>query len=538
MSERIKLFRWKSFVESSCCKVSVRILLTVSFAVLAFYQMLEYERVPVICTFIFAGVSGYLFIWKTEDETRDHLRLHPFMSGVLFFAALLIVRAVHLEKNSMMTGVMFYPIPSVGIRFFRFRILVLSVPAVFYLLSWVWRKAAVFISGLWRSSELKERRLYLALTVFFSVAVMVGYAADPGWFLQYDAVYSMDSGWVYDDMFSRFLYYDIRHPAVHIIFFPVWAIIHTFLQWTVPGQLLDVLCASCIQFINIQMLLLSGVMICRLSGSRWTFALYLVSYSVMEHVIFFEKYQIIVFLLVLYVYQLCRGKKGAEVSIVLAVGAMPTNIFLCISDLVLKKPVRHVLEDGLRTFIVGMAVVVCAGRFSLLDLHTAAEARTMMYSFGRKGLPIKNCLFSLTKMIHGVMFPLSAVKGASYCWTDICDTPSFIGAVVLVVTAFGIFVSFREPFYRICLVWLSFSIILFCVIQWSTQESPLFSILFTWALIPLFQKGFQSIIDRQRWKPCIAYGILLGFILMISTVSLIDIGNYLVVLGESAYFHP
>lgn len=95
------------------------------------------------------------------------------------------------------------------------------------------------------------------------------------------------------------------------------------------------------------------------------------------------------------------------------------------------------------------------------------------------------------------------------------------------MTALGILVSFKEPFTRICCVWLGFSVILFCIVQWCVTGSPLFSILFTWALIPLFQKGFQFIIDKCHWKQNIAYGILLFFILVINIVSLIDIGNFL-----------
>lgn len=328
-------------------------------------------------------------------------------------------------------------------------------------------------------------------------------------------------------MFSQFSYYDIRHPAIHIVIFPIWAVIHTILQWTAPDQLVDILCASCIQIINIQALLLSGIMIKKLSGSRWTLALYLVSYSVLEYVMFFEKYQIIVFFLVLYVYQLCRKKKGARAGIILAIGAMPSNVFLCAAELVLKKTARGILQEVLTTAVLGIAVVICAGRIYLLNPKTIADAGQMLQSFGKHGLPIETCIFSFTKMVHGMLLPLDAVKEPGYIWADILNTPSMIGVIVLAVMVLGFFVSCQESFSKICFVWTGFSVILICMFQWSTQESPLFSILFTWAWIPLFQKGFQFVIDKCHWKQNIAYGILLIFVFSINIVSLIDIGKYL-----------
>lgn len=508
----------------------IRILMGFSFAVLAVYQMLIYEPRYVICTLGLAGIIGYVFVKKTEDETLEYLKTHFFQSGIILLFVLFIIRAIHLEKNHALTDVVLFPTSSGGIRFFRFRVLILALPAIFYLLSWAWRKLANFISDLWRQMDQTEKRLYLGFSILFSILILIGYAVEPQWFMQYDGVHSIDSGWAYSEMFSKFSYYDIRHPVIHMIIFPIWAIMHTPLQWIVPSQLLDILCASFIQMINLQALLLTGMMIQKLSGDRWTFVLYSISFSVLEFVMFFEKYQIIAFFLVLYVYQLCRKREHAEASIIIATGTMPTNLFLGSANFVLKKPVQQVLYDLFKSFILGIAVVICAGRIYLLNPQTISDANQMMATFGKKGFSIDACLFSFTKMIHGIILPLSAQKDWAYIWTDILDTPSIIGIVVLTVAILGFFVTAEDSFSKICFLWLGFSIVLICIVQWSVHESPLFSILFTWAVIPLFQKGFSFIIKKCHWNQYVAYGVLIIPILAINIASMIDIWKFLALI--------
>lgn len=508
----------------------IRILMGFSFAVLAVYQMLIYEPRYVICTLVLAGIIGYVFVKKTEDETLEYLKTHFFQSGIILLFVLFIIRAIHLEKNHALTDVVLFPTSSGGIRFFRFRVLILALPAIFYLLSWAWRKLANFISDLWRQMDQTEKRLYLGFSILFSILILIGYAVEPQWFMQYDGVHSIDSGWAYSEMFSKFSYYDIRHPVIHMIIFPIWAIIHTPLQWIVPSQLLDILCASFIQMINLQALLLTGMMIQKLSRDRWTFVLYSISFSVLEFVMFFEKYQIIAFFLVLYVYQLCRKRKHAEASIIIATGTMPTNLFLGSANFVLKKPVQQVLYDLFKSFILGIAVVICAGRIYLLNTQTISDANQMMATFGKKGFSIDACLFSFTKMIHGIILPLSAQKDWAYIWTDILDTPSIIGIVVLAVAILGFFVTAKDSFSKICFLWLGFSIVLICIVQWSVHESPLFSILFAWAVIPLFQKGFSFIIKKCHWNQYVAYGVLIIPILAINIASMIDIWKFLALI--------
>lgn len=528
--EKKMIFDKKAVKYVKPISIAARILIAISFAVLAFYQLIEYKPLYIIYTVLAASIFGFLFVKQTEKEFILYARTHVLSLGVQLLAALFIIRAIHLEKNYANTDMVFHLLPSLSVRFFRFRWLILALPALFYLLSWVWRKAFGFISDFWRELEESERKLYFRLTVISALVVFIGYMVNSWWFLQYDIVYSIDSGFCFNDLFPRFSYYDIRHPAIVILTFPIWAIIHTVLRWFVPSQLFTILCASCIQIINVQALLLVGFIIGKMSGKKWTLLLYLASFSVLLYTMYLEKYQIAVALLVLYVYQTARNK-DASTNLVLAAGAMPTSAFLYLAELFLKKPIKCKRKDLLKTLVIGISVLICSGRIRLLNISTLyLEVSEMAKTFGMKEFPIKNCIFSLTKMIHGIFLPLSSTRETVYIWTDILNTPSVIGLIIVAIAVLGAFVSNKKPFMRLCTVWMGIAIILFCIFQWSVHESPLFSIYFAWAVIPLFQAGFQYIIEKFHWKEHIAYYSLLIPMFIINVLNIIDIANFLKLL--------
>lgn len=104
---------------------------------------------------------------------------------------------------------------------------------------------------------------------------------------------------------------------------------------------------------------------------------------------------------------------------------------------------------------------------------------------------------------------------------------SLIGVFILVISIMGIIVNRRENFVKVCTVWLSFAFLLFTVFQWSVHESPLFSIYFSWAIIPLFQKGLQYMIDKFHWQERLVYVPLLLVMLVVNVLDIVNIGMFL-----------
>lgn len=509
------------------------LLFAASFALLSFYHIIYYKKWVIYCTVIGSGLIGFFWIQKTGDAFISYIRTRRFQSAVYCLLAMAVLVATHRDIDYLYTNVVMYPLPFLPVRFFRFRWMILTFPALFYLTVWVSKAVTGFISDFWAGLNSFDRRLYLGLTLAASAIILTAYIVQPLWFLQDDRVYSLDSGWCYRGICSRLSYYDIRHPVLSIITFPIWAILHTVLQWLVPSQLLDVFCASCLQIINVQMLLLTGFMVQKLSKNRWTLPLYLVSFSTLLFTMFFEKYQLAVFLLVLYAYDLCYGNERARGVFVLAAGAMPTNAFLYAGEMLSGKPAAHKAKSLFKTFLTGTAFLICSGRVHLLLPSTLWQEVSYMANSGYSNTPVVNLFFSLTNMVHGAFLSSSSVfapnyiQQTSYIWADILNAPSVIGLVLLAVIVLGILTNFKDPFIKLCSIWAGVSVLLFCVFQWSVHESPLFSIYFTWALVSLFQKGFQFLIEKFHWKERIAYCALLFPMLVINIVTLIDIGKFL-----------
>lgn len=503
----------------------INLVLAFSFAWLSFYQLLQYEKWFIIFTFLLSFLASLYFVRRTAGEIGTYIRAHPKIALVLALAALVLIEAMHHVKGVPNLQLQFGSLP---FRFFRLRWWLLCAPALFYLLVWVWQKSSGFLAKLWAELTPGQRRFYLIATMGSATVILLAYMINPQWYLQFDTVYSIDSGWCYQSIFPQLSYYDIRHPTLSIVTFPIWALLQYTLRLFVPGQLLDVLCAACIQIVNVQFLLLIGLIIGKLAKSRWVSLLYFASSPVLLYTMFFEKYQICTFLLVLYAYRLCTEEKNAGGNLALAVGAMPTSIFLFVYEALLKEPWLAKLKRLCRTALQGVGFLICAGRIHLLNPATLlAEVHHMAQGFGLKNLPVQECLISWSKMVQGSFLGLSSVKDTHYIWSDLTSRVSLVGIVILACILVGIIANWRDHFSRICTIWTFSALVLFVAFQWSVHESPLFSIYFSWALIPLFQKGLQLWIDKFRWPEKIVYPVIFILMLAVNVLNIVDIGLFL-----------
>ncbi len=516
---------------SKALQNGIWIFFALSFSMLSFDQMIYFKPKLIFFTVVFSGLISFYLLRKTWDEVIVFVRTHNLHTIACFCMTLIIVMAMYADKRNYYLDTIFHPLPFLPIRFFRFRWIVFTVPALFYLLLWIVMKAIGFLSSFWDSLDREDQKLYVLLTSVASAAVLAAYTFNTGWFMQYDRIYSIDSGFCYLNIFPQLSYYDIRHPIMSVVAFPLWAVIHTVLGWFVPAQLLEILCAACLQLVNVQLLLLIGFMLREMSGSRWTLMLYLVSSPILLFTFFFEKYQLAVFFLVLYVYQLYRKEKGSDTCFILASGLMPTSTFIYANEVLHPEPIKIKLKKTCSVFLQGVAILICTGRAHLLyPKQLMTEVSSMAKRFGMKSIDLKNCLFSLSNMVHSVFLDLSSVVDYDkviYYWPDVLNKPSILGIVISAIVFLGFLMNLKDRFTQICFVWAGVSVILFCVFQWSVIESPLFGIYFAWALISLFQKGFQAILEKFHWKEQTAYCCILFPMLAVNLLLLIDIGKCL-----------
>lgn len=506
----------------------IGIIFSVSFAQLSFYQIIIYDSWITWATMGLSFLCGLFIYKKTERENIEHIKSRPQMALVLLIITIALIYAMYQVKGIPNKAEIFLPF---SLRMFRLRYWLIAAPALFYLLVWLEGAFRGFVHELWQSVDKVDKKIYLFGTIMLSLAVIIFYVMEPNWYLQYDKVYSIDSGWIYKNLYPQLSYYDIRHPILSIMTFPIWALIHGGLSLFVPAHLLSGLCAICVQLINVQFLLLTGIMIKILSKSRWTLLIYLASFSVILFMLFFEKYQLCIFLLVLYEYLTCKQKRGREISLVLAAGSMPTSILLFGNELIEKEPFAHKVKCTFNMAVCGVMTLVCTGRSHLLVPQILlGETTAKVQRFGLKNLPIEECAASFINMAQGIFLPLSSKAGKTYFWTDIIHGISLVGGVIFAIIVIGFLRNYNDRFIRACGVWIAVGVVLFGIFQWGVKESPLFSIYFAWAAIPLFQRGMQSIIQKMRWKERNIYAAILTALLVVNIVAILEIGKFLATL--------
>ena len=506
---------------------AVNFFLAVSFAMLSFYYMIQYEKWQFVFTVLLSFVGTFFLLNKAGKDNFVYAKKHPILSVVVIFVSVDLVYTMYQIKGIPNIAMHFKPLP---FYFFRFRWWLLAMPALCYLLIWVWRRVSSFVLEFWKGMDQSWRKIYILITAVSAIVIMISYLTVPQWYLQYDKVYSIDSGWCCQGIFQNPFYYDIRHPVLGVAAFPVWAVVRFVLRIFVPAQFLNVLCVSCVQIINVQLLIFIGFMIAKLSQSKIVFFLYAVSSPVLLFSFFFEKYQICTFILVLYVYRRCMKERNPEADIILATGSMTTSFFLITNELFCREPWKDKIWRFCRVLLQGILLLVCTGRIRLLNPWTLLkEASNMAKDYTMKGYSVEECTVSFCKMVQGSFWGLSSeiTADARYLWTNLLEGISIFSVLIVIIIVIGFVVSKKDCFMRFCAVWTMFAVVLFLVVQWSVHESPLFCIYFSWAFIPLFQKGLQYMIDKMEWNAKVVYGVLLASMVVVNVLNIADIGIFL-----------
>ena len=129
-------------------------------------------------------------------------------------------------------------------------------------------------------------------------------------------------------------------------------------------------------------------------------------------------------------------------------------------------------------------------------------------------------------MIHGSFLTLDTKINDKYNWVKIMDKVSVIGIIVFVIMMIGALKNRKDKFTQSCVVWTIVSIMLIIVAHWSVHESPLFSLYFLWAFIPLFQKGLDVLIDKFKWNDKYVYYPIIFIMLVINILNMLNILNF------------
>lgn len=506
----------------------VKIVVAASCAVFSFHQILvdHYTVLNILLTLATAFICALWFLTKTEDENISYIRNHKCVTGMI-----LIVAACYIWHEYESKGMLCRE--SIGAvqvcNLFRLRWYLFSILFLCYFGIWFYRKISYLLENIWGRLDAWDRHIYVGLTVVLSMTVLFVYACNQMWYLQYDHVYSIDSRWCFNEIFPKLTYYDIRHPILSVITFPIWSTTDSFLAFCAPKNLSELFCAVILQCLNVQFLLFTGILLKILTKSRYVFLLYIASFPTLLFSLSLEKYQMCVCLLVLYVYQKCMDEHNSGGIFILMTGIMPTNVFAGIFDFVTGAFSISKLKKLGNTFILGITVLICTGRIHLLyPMETYAELMAMKTSFGNDTLSTGEKMISVMNMMQSSFIAISSNVRGAYLWTSVTGGISCLCVIIIIMIGIGAVYNRNVKFVRIAFLWTIFSIVLFVVLNWAPHESPLFAILFSWALIPLFKLGVDWLIKKWGMHKKIVYGVIISVMLMINLAVLPDIHKFLI----------
>ena len=377
----------------------------------------------------------------------------------------------------------------------------------------------IFISKL----EPSDKKVFLIFSFIIILIISILYNYNFGFFVQYDKVYSMDSGFVLNSIYKNLAYYDVRHPLLNIPSSVIYFITKSFLYLFTNS---DTALAILIQIINAELLLIIGFILKIITKNKMIFYLYMFSFPTMLFMIFLEKYQLCVFFIILYIF-LLYIKKNGNLAIALSAGCMPSSSFIGICEILKKDKVKKKIINIIKIIITTLVLIIILGKINNL-VNSYSDIIEMKSKYVNTNISFLGRVISFMNLITSLIIALpSSVVKDKFLWDNLTTNINYLSILILIISIIGFIKNRKDYFNKVFIAWLGFAFILFVFLKWSTNESPLFSLYFSWALIPLFIEGIDYITKRFKINRKITYIILFSIILIINISTLININHFL-----------
>ena len=316
----IKLFSNK-FIKSI-----LGLIFALSNTILSFQMIIiNYTYLTMNITIIFSFLCALFFWKKTLNENIENFKNNKTFSIICSILVIFVMVKLYQTKDiatkENFNKYLFYP--------FKIKGFMMSLLSALYIGIYLGNKIKTFIFDFYKKMDIWDKKAYIILSFISLGIITFAYTSNSNWYLAYDKIYSLDSGWCFINIFPEASYYDIRHPILSIFTFPIYAIVSTIVKFLIQGNLENIIIAIIIQFLNIQLLILIGFLLKFLTNKKVSFLIYMLSFPTLLFSLFLEKYIICTFFLVFYIYSICNKNKNASIAgIVSAVVCMPTSCFI------------------------------------------------------------------------------------------------------------------------------------------------------------------------------------------------------------------
>lgn len=500
-------------------KVLISIFVGISAALLSCWCSLDYSTIYLIIAGIISAIFISIKVYRNFEESVNFIKSNILLSIVTILFTFFLLYNIAINKRisniylcNNLIKLKFIPIVSIS---------------TFYIIISTIKFLITFIKDLTKKFNSWDKKAYFYTTIIFSLLVLFLYSTQTKWFLQYDNVYSIDSGWTLQKIYSSFAYYDIRHPLMSIFTYPLYIAVKAICIIFIPSNFHLKTTAIALQLINVQFIILIALMLKKLTDdSKEMYLLYIFSYSSIMYLLSFEKYQYCVFLLVAYVYESENNNIYSNELFCFAISLIPTSCFIILQKLFTRQNIKEKIYSIFNTMITAICIFSLFGRFSLF-FNASSQISVMRSRFGGGSWSLQQKIISLLKMWQGSFLPLSTTPTKTYTWSNTYLTKiDFMTSLVIFLILLGIYFSKKNIFSKTSIIWFLFSILLIIKFQWSVQESQLFSFYFSWAIIPFVKYGIDKLINWLKFKPKVTYFIIFSYILLLDYLDIISIVSF------------
>lgn len=392
-----------------------------------------------------------------------------------------------------------------------------------------------------------------------------------------DRIYQTDSAFVcnnYYPVFSLGWSFDwdignggIRHPLMTLYTYPLYLLASALADLFFFLPYVQVVWYAVIQSV---LMILTVIMLKRLIKSNWIYLIFNLSFPFLFFTINVEKYQLSTFFLVMYVYSIVRGEgKRDEIkkySLIAATGTMATSALLGVFYSK-GKTVKEKLKGYAGLLAEFFVILIGTGRIHYIwNFAYLLDQNFVMFNGKSSGASLKAALAGigsrmfmatgvLTAGLGGItiangdleVIPMFAKRLCSFfnllasCfvpvpyhttenqfgisiffWKSLQSELSVFGILVFAILI-AVFVKHRkEKFVQMCSAWILWAFVQFGVIGFSASCSPLFSLYFGWAVIPMVLIGMKDVL-RKPMHQLLGYGTLAFLMLYTNYVHLNDL---------------
>ena len=501
------------------------LLFSLACAILSVYLMINdedslFKIITFICSFIFSFYylyKNYKNILRLFEKNKALVLISLIISIIIMWQ--LVINSKNLNVINRVFGIkLFYPFSYLGI------FVVISLFSI---------KIKDWLNKFIKQMDQFEKRGYIITSFLVLIVLIFMYTNKVNFYQDYNVVYSIDSGLVYGKYLSNPHYYDIRHPLTSILTFPIYSIVNFLCM--------DSIMPIIIQFINVQLLILIGLELKRLTKNKWVYIFYILSFSSLIYILFVEKFILSVFLMVTYIYNIFINKDDNDNLLIFAIGTLPTNVYISVIEFFKKGKFFHKIFNLTKIFFIGLLIIIITGRLPMVktayedllinSFNYRASSYTLMNKFNATTKMIETSFVAIPASEHSLV-SLTGKPYNAWVWDDVTESVSIVGGLVILISLFGIIDIIRKKnkkYYSFILSFI-FAFVLFMLIGWDIHESPLFSICFSFAIIPLFIYSLEKIFKMFKIKVThykYIYSFLLLAMMVVNVFEIINIYKYI-----------